>query len=329
MEIENNIPEIILGTMTFGRRVDEKQAEEMLQMSKDLGVVQLDTAYMYGGGLTEEMLGMLKSTENFAVATKANPWATSLGLKPSEVRRQLQESLKRMGKDNVDIFYLHAPCHKTPIMETLAEVNKLHQEGKFKELALSNYSSWQVMEIYHLCNANHWVLPTIYQGMYNPITRQVEGELFPCLRKLGIRFFAYNPLAGGVLTGKHSYEDVKNNCIKEGRFKTSEVNKWAKKYRQRFWHPCHFKTVDKLRIAIAKAYPNSDVNLVEVTLRWMMHHSKLGSNDGIILGASSIDQLKQNFAALSKPPLDPSIVAVFDEGWVAGSAVDVCPLYYR
>jgi len=329
MEVENETPEIILGTMTFGRRVDEKQAEEMLQISKDFGVTQLDTAYMYAGGKTEEILGKLKETDNFVVATKANPWATKLGLKPSEVRRQLKESLKRMGKDTVDIFYLHAPCHKTPIMETLAEVNKLHKEGKFKELALSNYSSWQVMEIYHICNANHWVLPTIYQGMYNPITRQVEGELFPCLRKLGLKFFAYNPLAGGILTGKHKFEDEKNDSIKEGRFKSSEVNKWAAKYRQRFWHPCHFKTVEKLKTAIAKTYPNEDVGLVEVTLRWMMHHSKLGSKDAIILGASSIDQLKQNFEALSKPPLDPAIVAVFDEGWVAGSAVDVCPLYYR
>jgi len=327
--METETPEIVLGTMTFGRRVDEKDAEEMLEMAKDFGVVQLDTAYMYAGGKTEEMMGKLKGTANFAVATKANPWATKLGLKPSEVRRQLEVSLKRMGKDNVDIFYLHAPCHLTPIIETLAEVNKLYQEGRFKEFALSNYSSWQVMEIYHICKANGWVLPTIYQGMYNPITRQVEGELFPCLRKLGIRFYAYNPLAGGVLTGKHQFEDEKNNNIKEGRFKTSAVNKWAGKYRKRFWHACHFETVDKLRTAIAKAYPNNDVTIVEATLRWMMHHSKLGQNDGVILGASSVQQLKQNFSAVSKPPLDPSILAVFDEGWVAGSAVDVCPLYYR
>jgi len=327
MDIET--PDVVFGTMTFGREVDEKNADEMLHMCKDFGVAHLDTAHMYQGGKTETIMGNLKITGQFVVATKANPFSQKRGLRPSEVRRQLEESLKRMRKDKVDIFYLHAPDHDTPIIDTLTEVHKLHQEGKFKEFALSNYSAWQVMEIYHLCKANGWILPTIYQGMYNPVTRQVEGELFPCLRQLGIRFYAYNPLAGGVLTGKHEFDDEKNNSIKPGRFKTSAINKWAGKYRKRYWHACHFETVKKLRIAIAKAYPNNDVTLVEAALRWMMHHSMLGKNDGVILGASSPNQLKQNFAALSKPPLDPSIVAIFDDGWVKGSSVDVCPLYYR
>jgi len=325
----DKIPEVVFGTMEFGRRVNQEDAETMLKMSEDFGVKLLDTAYMYQGGKTELIMGKLDVTRNFTVATKANPWATKLGLHPSEVRRQLQESLKRLGQSSVDILYLHAPCHKTPIIETLAEVNKLHKEGKFKEFALSNYSAWQVMEIYHLCKGNGWVLPTLYQGMYNPVTRQVEGELFPCLRKLGIRFQAYNPLAGGVLTGKHKFEDEKNNEIKTGRFKEAENNKWAKKYRNRFWHLCHFQTVEKLRVALAKAYPNNDVSLVEASLRWMVHHSKLTPEDGIILGASSIEQLKQNFAAINKPPLDKIVVDVFDEGWIAGSGLNICPLYYR
>jgi len=323
------IPEVVFGTMEFSRRVNQEDAATMLNMAEDFGVKLLDTAYMYGGGNTELMMGKLQGTGKFCVATKANPWASNLGLQPSEVRRQLEESLKRMGKESVDIFYLHAPCHKTPIIETLNEVDRLHKESKFKEFALSNYASWQVMEIYQLCKANDWVLPTLYQGMYNPVTRQVEGELFPCLRSLGIRFQAYNPLAGGVLTGKHKYEDEKNNEIQVGRFKESGKNKWAKKYRNRFWHPCHFQTVDKLRVALAKAYPNNDVSLVEASLRWLVHHSMLTPEDGIILGASSVEQLKQNFSAINKPPLDKTVVDVFDEGWAAGSRVGVCPLYYR
>lgn len=89
------------------------------------------------------------------------------------------------------------------IEDTLAEVNELYKEGKFKSLGLSNFQAWEVAHIYHTCKANGYVTPTVYQGMYNAITRDVEKELLPCLRKLGISFYAYNPLAGGILTGKH------------------------------------------------------------------------------------------------------------------------------
>jgi len=113
----------------------------------------------------------------------------------------------------VQIFYLHAPDNNTPIEETLKEVNNLHKEGKFDELGLSNYAaysslpskllfaltcafSWQVVDICHLCERNGWIKPTVYQGMYNVITRSIEAELFVAIRKFGLRFYVFNPLAG-------------------------------------------------------------------------------------------------------------------------------------
>ncbi|XP_031232899.1 aflatoxin B1 aldehyde reductase member 2-like [Mastomys coucha] len=108
----------------------------------------------------------------------------------------------------VDLFYLHIPDHSTPVEETLQACHQLHQEGKFVELGLSNYASWEVAEICTLCKKNGWILPTVYQrrgkqipayalmGMYNDTTWQVEKELLPCLRHFGLRFYAYNPLAG-------------------------------------------------------------------------------------------------------------------------------------
>ena len=104
------------------------------------------------------------------------------------------------------------------IEDTLAEVHELHKEGKFKSLGLSNFQAWEVAHIYHTCKANGYVTPTVYQGMYNAITRDVEKELLPCLRKLGISFYAYNPLAGGVLTGKHSGGEPE-----AGRFKDNAM----------------------------------------------------------------------------------------------------------
>uniref|UniRef100_A0A8B9EYE8 Aldo-keto reductase family 7 like (gene/pseudogene) n=1 Tax=Anser cygnoides TaxID=8845 RepID=A0A8B9EYE8_ANSCY len=129
------------------------------------------------------------------VATKANPWDGKT-LKPESVRSQLDESLRRLKRTSVELFYLHAPDHGTPVEETLRACNELHKEGKFKELGLSNYAAWEVAEICTICKYNNWLMPTVYQGMYNATTRQVETELFPCLRHYGLRFYAYNPLAG-------------------------------------------------------------------------------------------------------------------------------------
>ncbi|XP_020622286.1 aflatoxin B1 aldehyde reductase member 2-like [Orbicella faveolata] len=104
------------------------------------------------------------------LATKANPWSGE-GLKYDRVLEQLNISLKRLKRDSVDLFYLHAPDHNTPIEETLKAVNHLYKEGKFKYFGISNYASWEVTEIYYLCKMNNYPLPTVYQGMYNPVTR--------------------------------------------------------------------------------------------------------------------------------------------------------------
>ncbi|XP_026581220.1 aflatoxin B1 aldehyde reductase member 2-like [Pseudonaja textilis] len=163
------------------------------------------------------------------IATKANPWDGKT-LKAQSVRSQLEESLQRLRLPSVDLFYLHAPDHETPVEETLRACNELHKEGKFKALGLSNYASWEVAEICTLCKAHQWLLPTVYQGMYNATTRQVEKELFPCLRHFGMSFYAYNPLAGGLLTGKYKYEDKDLSQPPTGRF---FGNDWARVYRDR------------------------------------------------------------------------------------------------
>ena len=140
-------------------------------------------------------------------------------MSPKLLRLQLETSLKRLQLDKVKLFYLHAPDTATPLVDTLTGVKKLHEEGKFEELGLSNYPAWEVAHVYHLCDKMGMVKPTVYQGMYNGITRQVEMELFPCLRRLGMRFLAYNPLAGGLLTGKHRFDADPD----QGRFKGNDL----------------------------------------------------------------------------------------------------------
>ena len=104
------------------------------------------------------------------------------------------ETLRDLRCESLDIYYLHAPCAKTPIGETLSKVDELHRRGCFRELGLSNYQAWEVAHIHAICREKGMVVPTVYQGMYNAITREVERELFPCLKALNMRFNAYNPL---------------------------------------------------------------------------------------------------------------------------------------
>ncbi|XP_043931158.1 aflatoxin B1 aldehyde reductase member 4-like [Protopterus annectens] len=319
------LPGTVLGTMELGRRADPTVSAQMVDVFLQRGRSELDTAYMYSEGQSETILGNLGlSSRKVKIATKANPWDGKT-LKPESVRSQLETSLERLQSDCVDLLYLHAPDHETPIEETLKACHELHKEGKFKELGLSNFASWEVAEIICICRNNNWIIPTVYQGMYNATTRQVEVELFPCLRHFGLRFYAYNPLAGGLLTGKYKYED--KDCSQPvGRF---FGNSWAEVYRNRYWREHHFQAIDVVQKAVETAYGSQKPPLTSAAFRWMYHHSKLKGEvgDSVIIGVSSLEQLQQNLAATEEGPLHPKVVEAFDEAWHV--VAHDCPNYFR
>ncbi|CAG07046.1 unnamed protein product [Tetraodon nigroviridis] len=317
-------PVTLLGTMAFGGRVDAEQSRDLVQAFLARGHSQVDTAHMYTDGKSETIIGGMRLPKTVSVATKANPWDGKT-LKPESVRAQLETSLQRLQTECVDLFYLHAPDHQNPIQDTLRACNQLHKEGKFKELGLSNYASWEVAEIVCISRHNSWIVPTVYQGMYNATTRQVETELFPCLRSYGIKFYAYNPLAGGLLTGKYHYED-KDSSQPAGRF---FGNSWAKAYQDRYWKKSHFQAVDVVLKALDTVYGSGKPTLTSAAMRWMYHHSKLKSEhgDGVIIGMSSMEQLQENLAASEEGPLDERVVAAFDQAW--NLVAHECPNYFR
>ena len=230
------LPALVLGAMTFGDQVDEKTAGRIIDAFLDAGHNMIDTAFAYADGRSEEILGRLLSPakrQRVSLATKAKPLGDG-GLNPAHVRHQLEMSLRRLQTDRVDLFYLHFPDNATPITTTLAECQKLYEEGKFRALGLSNYAAWQVVDIHHLCQRNGWVTPTVYQGMYNAMTRAVESELLPALSATGMVFYAYNPLAGGLLAGKHREID---SYPRQGRFALRE------NYRDRYWKEGYFEAL--------------------------------------------------------------------------------------
>ena len=204
---------------------------------------------------------------------------------------------------------------------TLKAVDELYKEGKFKRFGISNYFSWEVSELVTIAKANGWIQPTVYQGLYNCIHRIVEAELFPCLRKHGISFYLFNPVAGGILVGR--YQDASGSDKPNSRFDPNTAQ--GKNYRARYFDPATFEAVK----IIGEAASKEGLTLGECALRWLNHHSALkkDAGDAIIVGASSPKHLEENLADLEKGPLPNSVVQAIDRAWKTVKSGDL-PLKY-
>ena len=309
---------LILGTMTFGQQTLDEAAGEMVRISIENGINELDTAYVYNNGESERILGrVLKELDEstYKIATKVNPRVTGK-LDRESIIGQFNESLNRLKKDSVDVLYLHFPDREVPLEEILSTCDELHKAGKFRELGVSNYSAEMVEEACTTAKRREYIAPTVYEGVYNVLSRNAEGELFDTIRKYGIRYTAYNPLAGGLLTGKYTSLD---STPADGRFAARAG------YKQRYWKESFFNAVDRLR----KACENANIPMAEAALRWLSYHSSMdaGQGDGIIIGASKISQLLQNIEAVRKGPLPQSVSDVYDAVWQ--ECRDDAPPYFR
>ncbi|KAG8765891.1 hypothetical protein FRC12_007223 [Ceratobasidium sp. 428] len=298
------------------RNHELSECQSILDTFFSHGHTEMDTARMYAEGTTEEHLSQLKLGDA-TIDTKVFPFEPGMH-SPKRLRATFLESLQKLNRKKVRVFYLHAPDRSVPFEETLEEVNKHHNEGLFEIFGLSNYASWEVAEIVGICKAKGYVLPNIYQGMYNAITRAAEPELVPCLRKFGLRLVVYNPLAGGFFAGKVLGAA---NVPDEGRF--SGDSTMAKMYRARYVKENYFAALESLK-AVATAH---NLRLTEIALRWCQHHSALTPDDGVILGASSAAQLEQNCVDSAKGPLPDEVVSALDAAWDK-VGVD-CPPYWR
>jgi aflatoxin B1 aldehyde reductase len=305
---------LILGTMQFGERLFGKDAQDMIEVFGEYGYSELDTAYVYNEGESERLIGAaLKNLKRpFSIATKVNPRITGR-LDKDAVLSQFSESLQRLKLDHVDILYLHFPDPNTPVESALEACAQLHEEGKFRELGISNFPAWLVSEAYNICKQRGWVLPTVYEGLYNPLSRHAERELNRALDYYGMRFYAYNPLAGGLMTDKY-----KDKAIKDGRF-TNRPN-----YQKRYWHDSYFDAIDEIK-SVGEKY---GINITEAAYRWLVYHSMLNPErgDGIIIGASSSEQLIQNISYVNKGGLPDNVVKAIEDAWTI-SKVDA-PEYF-
>ncbi len=292
--------------MTFGSQVDIDEAGRMVEAFARWGGAEIDTAYVYNEGETERILGRILEglpAGSLRVATKVNPRVTGK-LDRASILDQCNKSLDRLRLESVDVLYLHFPDPETPLEVTLAACDELYQAGKIRELGLSNFPAWVVVHMWHLCDSHAWLRPTVYQGLYNAISRKLEPELVPALRRLGLRLYAYNPLAGGLLTGKHASYDA---APSEGRFSLRES------YRKRYWkEPLMAAVAD-----YAAACREADITPTAAALRWLAYRSRLdpAKGDAVIVGASSLVQLEENLRALSSDNIAEPVVKAIETAW--------------
>lgn len=285
----------VLGSMTFGDTVDEPAAAEIVALAAEAGVRMIDTANAYAGGETERMLRRLlaEDPDRFLIATKAGmPHPDAAGrppLAPDALRGSLNGSLERLGRDRVDLFYLHQPDRDTPIEATLTTIGELLAEGAIGAYGVSNYAAWQIAQVQATADRLGIARPIVAQQLYNLLARNLETEYAEFARTTGLSTMVYNPLGGGLLAGRHRFD----RRPAEGRFATSRL---ASMYADRYWNEQLFTAID----ALARIAADADISLVELSLRWLCGKTVTGS---ILIGGSAAGQVGANLAALANGPL--------------------------
>jgi aryl-alcohol dehydrogenase-like predicted oxidoreductase len=298
------VSRLCFGTMTFGKPVDQVTATRMVDRCIDEGINFVDTANLYQLGLAESMLGeaMRGKRDKLIVATKVRgkmgDGEDQSGLSKRAIFRAIEDSLTRLQTDYVDLYYLHQPDYEVSIEETLSVMEELVKQGKIRYPGTSNYSGWQVCEMLWVAKNNGFTPAYLSQPMYNLLARGIEQEYLSMARKYDVTIIAYNPLAGGLLTGKHSQAAVPSGT----RFDNNTM------YQDRYWHAQNFAAVEKLK----RTSESVGRSLVDVSLSWLLHHTQ---TDCVLLGATRMEQLEQNLAASEQGPVPPEVLQVCDDVW--------------
>jgi len=227
--------------MTRVFTLDDTKA--LLDVFQEHGHREIDTARVYGEGSSEEYLGNVEwQKRGLIMDTKLYPTYLRPAMakehyshSPDDLRAGLKASLSALKTDKLEMWYLHGPDRKTPFEDTLRTVNELYQEGKFKRFGISNFQAWEVAKICEICLKNGWVMPSVYQGLYNVWHRAVESELLPCLRNYNIALYCFNPLAGGFLTDR--YKRNQEEFEKGSRFDPKRSQ--GQLHQGRYWYSNH------------------------------------------------------------------------------------------
>jgi aryl-alcohol dehydrogenase (NADP+) len=307
-----HVSRLCLGTMTFGLQCDEPTSRSILDRAADAGITFLDTADVYplGGdlstvGRTEEILGawLRGRREQFVVATKCfGPMGTSAwdaGNSRRHIMDAIDASLRRLQTDWIDLYQLHFNDPNTPIDETLGALDDLVHAGKVRYIGCSNFLAYALARALGRSEVRGFARFESVQPRYNLLFREFEREMFPLCLDEGVGVIPYNPLAGGLLSGKY---DRAQPPVEGARFTLGTAGRM---YQDRYWHDHVFDTLGEL-VEIAD---DAGMPLATLAIAWVLAHPAITSP---IIGASRPEQLDATLAAV-ETKLDPDLRARLDE----------------
>jgi aryl-alcohol dehydrogenase-like predicted oxidoreductase len=287
--------------MNFGKRTSAADAQTIVDRAIERGVTVFDTANIYNEGESERILGRALGKRRGDVTIASKVGAARIGGKPEglskgAIERAIGGTLERLGTDYVDVYYLHIPDHATPVEETLAAIHALLDAKKIRTWAVSNYASWQVLEMMTLADRAEMPRPVMSQVLYNALIRELDIEYFAFARRFPIHTTIYNPLAGGLLTGKLANDAPPP---KGSRFDGNAF------YAKRYWTDAMFARVDALReVAAAES-----MSLVELAYAWVAGRKGV---DSILVGPGSLEHFDAAVAACERR-VSPAAAKRIDE----------------
>ena len=280
------VSRLCFGTMSFGGDADEKTSAEMFRRCRDAGINFFDCANIYSQGRAEEILGRLirDCRDELVITSKVfapmGDDPATKGLGRSNIMRHVEDSLRRLGTDRLDVYFCHQFDPEAPIEETLRAMDELVRQGKVVRPGISNWAAWQIAKALGLCERLDLARPQVLQPMYNLAKRTAEIEILPMAQAEGLAVIPYSPLGGGLLTGK--YSRAKRDV--GGRLSTN------KSYVARYGLETHYEIAERFAACAAKA----GVHPATLAVAWVKANPAVTAP---IIGARNLQQLEASLAA--------------------------------
>jgi aryl-alcohol dehydrogenase-like predicted oxidoreductase len=289
------VSSLCLGTMTFGSETDEEGAHHQLDRFAEAGGTLVDTADVYSGGMSEQIIGRWLAsrppevTEPVVLATKGrfglDDSPNGAGLSARHLTRALDASLRRLGQEAVDLYQLHAFDPLTPLEETLRTLDHFVRAGKIRYYGLSNFTGWQLTTAVHLARALNVAGPVTLQPQYSLLVREIEWEIVPAAIDAGLGLLPWSPLGGGWLSGKYKRDERPSGATRLGEDPGRGMEAYGRRGTPRTW-----QVID----AVQKLAEVRGVSMAEIALAWVNGRPGVTST---ILGARTVGQLETNLRA--------------------------------
>src|ERR1700726_4378556 len=289
------VSSLCLGTMTFGVESDETVADRQLDRFIEAGGTMVDTADTYGGGRSEEIIGRWFAsrpadvTEPVVLATKGrfpvDDSSNGAGLSPRHLTRALDASLRRLGREAVDLYQVHSYDPLTPLEETLRTLDQFTRAGKIRYWGLSNFTGWQLTKAVHLARALNVAGPVTLQPQYSLLAREIEWEIVPAAIDAGMGMLPWSPLGGGWLSGKYRRDQRPTGATRLGEDPDRGMEAYDRRGNRRTW-----EVID----ATAKVAEDRGVSMSEVAIAWVTDRPAVTST---ILGARTVSPAENNLRA--------------------------------